>query len=65
MFSNFFSLFCSSHLDSIISILILDDVTEDEENEADEKKRLISQVLELQNTLDGEFECHAYTKSFC
>ncbi|PFX20741.1 short coiled-coil protein B-like [Stylophora pistillata] len=28
-----------------------DDVTE-EENEADEKKRLISQVLELQNTLD-------------
>ncbi|CAH3167564.1 unnamed protein product [Pocillopora meandrina] len=29
-----------------------DDVTEDEENEADEKKRLISQVLELQNTLD-------------
>lgn len=31
---------------------IKDDVTEDEKDEADEKNRLISQVLELQNTLD-------------
>lgn len=34
--------------------LIKDDVTEDEKDEADEKNRLISQVLELQNTLDGK-----------
>jgi len=33
--------------------LIKDDVTEDEKDEVDEKNRLISQVLELQNTLDG------------
>ena len=34
--------------------LIKDDVTEDEKDEVDEKNRLISQVLELQNTLDGK-----------
>ncbi|KAL9973626.1 hypothetical protein ACROYT_G020104 [Oculina patagonica] len=32
--------------------ILQDDVTEEEKNEADEKNRLISQVLELQNTLD-------------
>ena len=35
-------------------VLVSDDGTEDERDEADEKNRLISQVLELQNTLDGE-----------
>ena len=34
--------------------LLIKDVTEDEKDEADEKNRLISQVLELQNTLDGK-----------
>ena len=28
--------------------------TDEEKDEADEKNRLITQVLELQNTLDGE-----------
>lgn len=37
------------------SFLTADDVTEDEKDEADEKNRLISQVLELQNTLDGKY----------
>ena len=36
--------------------IIKDDVTEDEKDEADEKNRLISQVLELQNTLDGNLQ---------
>lgn len=30
------------------------EVTDEEKDEADEKNRLITQVLELQNTLDGE-----------
>lgn len=30
------------------------EVTDEENDEADEKNRLITQVLELQNTLDGE-----------
>lgn len=32
----------------------VDEVTDEEKDEADEKNRLITQVLELQNTLDGE-----------
>jgi len=38
----------------VFVFLIKDDVTEDEKDEVDEKNRLISQVLELQNTLDGK-----------
>ena len=30
------------------------EVTDEEKDEADEKNRLMTQVLELQNTLDGE-----------
>lgn len=30
------------------------EVTDEEKDEVDEKNRLITQVLELQNTLDGE-----------
>lgn len=44
--------FCDD--DFFFLFLIKDDVTEDEKDEADEKNRLISQVLELQNTLDGK-----------
>ena len=34
--------------------MLLDEATDEERDEADEKNRLISQVLELQNTLDGK-----------
>ncbi|KAJ7371405.1 hypothetical protein OS493_025867 [Desmophyllum pertusum] len=42
------------HIDNLMFLLsdnfsVVDDVTEDEKDEADEKNRLISQVLELQN----------------
>lgn len=37
-----------------IMCLHVGEVTDEEKDEADEKNRLITQVLELQNTLDGE-----------
>lgn len=40
---------------SWLTTLLLDEVADEEKDEADEKNRLISQVLELQNTLDGEW----------
>lgn len=35
-------------------VSLQDEVTDEERDEADEKNRLINQVLELQNTLDGK-----------
>lgn len=42
----------SSHLGGTDSSVLKDEATDEERDEADEKNRLISQVLELQNTLD-------------
>ena len=41
--------------------MLLDEVTDEERDEADEKNRLISQVLELQNTLDGKITSQVVT----